>query len=302
MSEALSMLTLVPPRADIVDAQIHIEPGAIATTIAAMDALGITGALIDEYWVSRGLAAEPHHPMPGGGYRAIRPTAELATLLHPERLAWLARIHRLDPEFGSLIRMVRDAPGGLALRVDPGMSLDDMRLWAEGGYDHILGAAADWDLPMFVFAPDMPAALARAARAFPTLRLCVDHCGMLGNAVRSALGARPLLGATEQVALFDRVCALADHPNVTMKWGHASTVFEQPSWPGEALGAMLRRAVDAFGADRVFWASDYSANQRDESWGELLFGVRDCAALNEAERAMVLGGALRGWLGWERPE
>jgi predicted TIM-barrel fold metal-dependent hydrolase len=297
----LSMLSLVPKPADIVDAQLHIEPGAIATTLAAMDALGITAALIDEYWVSRGLANEPHHLLAGSGVRPINPTAELATLLHPDRFAWLLRISRLDPEYGSIIRMVRDAPGGRALRIDPGMSLEDMRLWAEGGYDHVLGAAADWDLPIFVFAPDMPAGLARAARAFPTLRLCIDHCGLMGNSTRSALD-RPLLTTTQQMALFDRVCALADHPNVTLKWGHMSNAFDQPSWPGEALAPLLRRAVDAYGADRVFWASDYSANQRDESWAELLYGVRDCGVLSEAERTAVLGGALRGWLGWERPE
>lgn len=45
------------------------------------------------------------------------------------------------------------------------------------------------------------------------------------------------------------------------------------------------------------WASDYSVNQRGESWAELLFGARGCP-LGEAELQAVLGGAARRWLDW----
>jgi predicted TIM-barrel fold metal-dependent hydrolase len=75
-------------------------------------------------------------------------------------------------------------------------------------------------------------------------------------------------------------------------------MFEKPVWPGQQLSPILRRAVDAFGANRVMWASDFSVNQRGESWAELLFGVRGCPLLSEAEKALVLGGALREWVGW----
>ena len=38
---------------EIVDAQVHIGPGRIEETLAAMDALGIRAILIDEYWFGR---------------------------------------------------------------------------------------------------------------------------------------------------------------------------------------------------------------------------------------------------------
>ena len=78
---------------DIVDAQIHIGPGGIDRALAAMDAIGVRAAVIDEYWL-RNFNNEPHHVLPGGGYRPVGPTAELAAQLHPDRFSYLLRIHR----------------------------------------------------------------------------------------------------------------------------------------------------------------------------------------------------------------
>lgn len=284
---------------DVVDAQIHMGPGGISEVLAAMDALGIQAALVDEYWL-RAFNNEPHHKLANGGYRPLCPTAEIAAQLHPERFAWLLRIHRLDPEYRAVIRMVRDAPAGKALRIDPGMSPAEMREWAEGGYDHVLAAAAECGLPVFVFAPDRPDAFARAARAFPDLRIAIDHCGIFSNGMRGTIGGGlPPRDEAGQLALFDEICALGELPNIALKWGHASGMFERPAWPGDGLWPILRRAVDAFGAERVFWASDYSTNQCGESWAELLFGVRGCPLLSDAERVAVLGGGLRAWLDWQ---
>ena len=284
---------------DIVDAQIHLGPGGIAEVLAAMDALGIGAALIDEYWL-RSFANEPHHALAGGVQRPVAPTAELAAQLHPERFSYLLRVHRQDPEYASIIRQLRDAPGGRALRIDPGMSGDLLREFAGGGYDPILAAAADNGLPLFAFAPDNPAAFARAARAFPGLKLIVDHCGVFSNSMRTGFANLPPLSETEQTALFDQVLALSEFPNVALKWGHSSGMFDRPAWPGEGLWPILRRAIAAFGAARVMWASDYSVNQRGESWAELLYGVLGDPDLNQDEREWVLGKSLRSWLDWPR--
>lgn len=282
---------------DIVDAQIHIGPGGIAEALAAMDALGIRAAVIDEYWF-RGAANEPLHPLAGGGYRVVAPTAELAAQLHPDRFSYLLRVFRDDPEYASIIRQMRDAPGCRALRIDPGMKAELRRSFAEGGYDHILAAAAEAGLPVFAFAPDNPAAFARAARAFPSLRIVVDHCGVFSNSMRSSFAGLPPLGDAEQLALYAEVLALGELPNVALKWGHSSGMFDSPVWPGEGLWPLLRQAVDAFGAHRVMWASDFSVNQRGETWSELLYGVRGAQGFTGEELAQVLGGAVRAWLDW----
>lgn len=283
---------------DIVDAQIHLGPGGLSEVLAAMDALGIAAAVIDEYWL-RSFANEPHHALPGGAYRPVAPTAELAAQLHPTRFSYLLRVHPKDPEYASVIRQVRDAPGGRALRIDPGMSRASAKAFAEGGYDHVLAAAADAGLPLFVFAPDQPDAFARVAKAFPALKIIVDHCGIFSNAMRATIGeGLPPRDDDGQIALFEDVLALADYPNLALKWGHSSGMFDKPVWPGEALWPILRRAIDRLGADRVMWASDFSVNQRGESWAELLFGVKGDPGLSPEERGWVLGGAVRRWLDW----
>lgn len=282
---------------DVVDAQIHMGPGGIAEVLAAMDALGIKGALVDEYWLA-GFDNKPHYPLEGGAQRPVGPTAELAAMLHPDRFSFLLRIARLDPDHEAVIRHVRDAPGGRALRIDPGLSPGELREFAEGGYDHILKAASEAGLPLFVFAPDSPEAFARAAREFPELKIAVDHCGLYSNSMRSGFAQRDPLDEQGQLALFDEVLALSDYPNVALKWGHASGMFDRPAWPGDELAPLLHKAVGAFGANRILWASDYSVNQRGESWADLLYGIKADHGLGDADKAQVLGGALRAWIGW----
>ena len=282
---------------DIVDTQVHFGPGRIEETLAAMDALGIRSVLIDEYWL-HSFVNEPHHALPGDVQRPVAPTAELAAQLHPDRFSYLLRVHRADPEYASIIRQIRDAPAGRAIRIDPGLSPADRAAFAEGGYDHICAATADCGLPLFAFAPDNPGAFARAARAFPDLRIVVDHCGVYSNSMRAGLGGGPALNETEQLALFDEVLRLADLPNVALKWGHSSAMFNSPVWPGEELWPILRKAISSFGADRIMWASDFSVNQRGESWAQLLFGVLGDPDLSDDERAWVLGRTARAWLEW----
>ncbi|MCB2072830.1 MAG: amidohydrolase [Novosphingobium sp.] len=283
---------------DIVDAQIHFGPGRIDETLTAMDALGIRAVLIDEYWL-RSFANEPHHALPGEVQRPVAPTAELAAQIHPERFSYLLRINREDPEYAGIVRQVRDAPAARALRIDPGLSGAERAEFAAGGYDHICKAAGDCGLPLFVFAPDQPEAFARLAGAFPDLRIVVDHCGLFSNSMRASIGGgTPALNDEQQLVMFDKVLSLADFPNVALKWGHSSAMFDKPAWPGEGLWPILRKAIGRFGAERIMWASDFSVNQRGESWADLLYGVLGDPDLTQEEREWVLGRTARTWLDW----
>jgi L-fuconolactonase len=282
---------------DIVDAQIHMGPGKIEELLAQMDAVGVRAVVIDEYW-TRTFTQEPHHKLPGGGYRPLAPTAEIAAQLYPDRFSYLLRLHPKDPEFAALVRQVRDAPGGRALRIDAGTTRGRRAAFADGGYDHIFAAASDAGLPIFVWAPDQVEAMVRLATNFPQLKVIVDHCGVFNNAMREFIAKTPPLEEAEQFALFDRICALSEFPNFALKWGHYSELFDLPAWPGESLWPILRRALDRFGAERVMWASDFSVNQRGESWADLLYGVKGDRGLSQTELEWVLGGTVRRWLDW----
>jgi L-fuconolactonase len=283
---------------NIVDAQVHIGPGRIEEALAAMDALGIRAILIDEYWFGRKMG-DPGYSVPDGAHRPVQPTAELASLMYPERFSYLVRLDRKDKDVTTVIRMARDAPHARALRITPGMWPAEVDAFAAGDYAPICAAACDGGLPLFMFVPGRARDVMQYARKFSSLRIVIDHCGLISNSMRKAIGAGGEPSSREaQSAAFEEVLALADLPNVALKWAHAPAMFEAPGYPGEGLWPILRKALDRFGADRIMWASDVSANQTGESWAMLLFGVLGNPDLSPAERTALLGGTVRAWLNW----
>jgi predicted TIM-barrel fold metal-dependent hydrolase len=290
---------------DIVDSQVHLGPGGIGELVAAMDALGIKAALIDEFWM--GTTAEmPCHTLSSGLRRPVTPTAELAALTHPGRFSHVARIDRRDPEMRALVHLARDNPNARALRVIPGLTKVEMSALASGGYDEMFKEASDCGLPIFVTIPGNAPALRAAIEKFRSVTFIVDHCGMpFSAAIIQALkdsgvsDQLPDMGGGSKQAEFEKVLRLADLPNVALKWAHAQGLFELSGYPFAGLRPFLKSAIKAFGAERVMWASDVSANRTGESWAELMFWLMDNPDLSPGDRANLLGGTVRRLLSWK---
>lgn len=284
---------------DIIDTQAHIGPGGIEETLSAMNALGIRGLLIDEYWLQNFFAYDPHEDLGNGVIRPICPTAEDAAARYPDRFAWVLRVNRLDPAFREQVDKVKNSAGGKAIRLIPGMDPREVQAFAAGGYDALLGAISESGMPLFLHLPDAPELIAERAGLFPELRIVVDHCGLFNNNMRAMNPLAKPLTRDEQLALYDRVLALGKPPNVYLKWAHFSTMFELPAFPGEGLQPILRKTIDAFGANRIVWASDFSVNQSGDTWGELLYSVLGDSDLSASERSAILGANARRLLSWE---
>jgi predicted TIM-barrel fold metal-dependent hydrolase len=285
---------------DIVDAQVHVGHGMIAATLEAMDALGITSVLIDEFWGTYGGThpshIQPGHRLPNGAWRAVWPTAEEASLVHPARFAYLARIDRLDPQLESVMRSVGSSPNARAFRLQPVWTGEEAAAFAAGAYDPLLEIAQDIGLPVCLFIPGHAELLAPYLRKYSRLTLVVDHCGMgfpgIPPGRRSAEEARVVAPA-----YFDEVLKLAEFPNCALKWSHAQSRFGTASYPYEPLRPVLRRALEAFGADRLMWASDKTV-MFGHSWGDLLYCLRDNPDLSQAEKEAILGRTARRILRW----
>ena len=292
---------------DIVDSQVHLGPGGAAEMVAAMDALGIASTLIDEYWM--GTPGEPFYRLANGAHRTTSPTAELAAWTYPGRFAYVVRVDPRDPELKAVLRLVRDAEHARALRLSPGMSRAEMADFASGAYDEIFALASEHGLPVFLQISGHADQVERIARKYPDSRLIICHCGMPpggklwpiiaqmeglpdSEAYWRKLAAQPLGDA------FDKVLRTADLPQVALKWAHAPVMFDAAGYPNLAARPFLRKALDAFGAERVMWASDISANQTGESWAELIFAVRDDPQVSAEEREWVMGRTARQWLNW----
>lgn len=288
---------------EIVDSQIHFGPGGISETLAAMDALGIAAVLADEFWGLDNWG--PGYTLPNGVLRVTTPTVELASAHHPERFSYVKRVDRKDPEVESLIRMVADAPYARAIRILPSLTAEELNAFADGAYERIFKTASSVGLPVFAYIAGHVELMPRYLEQFPNVQFIVDHCGMPMEAGISFLDAETPEGALGKsghagpdVAYFDEVLKLASYPNVALKWSHAQGMFGVFDYPFKGLIPYLRRALDAFGCQRIMWASDNGGNQTGESWAELLFYLRDCADITGSEKEWLLGKTVRTLLRW----
>ncbi|MCV7234622.1 amidohydrolase family protein [Mycobacterium branderi] len=286
---------------DVVDAQVHLGRGMITATLEAMDALGITSVLIDEFWGGQLGQAHPTHIEPGyalgnGAWRAAWPTAEEASIVRPDRFSYLVRIDHRDPHLESVMRFVGSSPNARAFRLQPVWTLEDADAFAAGAYEHLLEIAREVALPLFVFIPGFVELLEPYARRYPELTFVIDHCGMGFPGIppdRPQAEARAALDA----GYFDQVLRLAELPNVALKWCHAQDRFGSAIYPYDDLRPILRRAIEAFGAQRLLWASDKSVIA-GHTWSDLLHCVRDDPELSQEEREWILGGSARRILKW----
>ena len=75
----------------IIDAQVHLNHLGIEACLGAMDAVGIDGAIIDQYPLT-GTRLE------NGAYRYSYAMSDEAVLRYPARFSYVARIDNRDPD------------------------------------------------------------------------------------------------------------------------------------------------------------------------------------------------------------
>jgi L-fuconolactonase len=293
---------------EIVDAQLHLNDLGLEAGLLAMDAVGVDAILIDEHrgYDSQGRSL-PGFPLEGGSLRHVSPLGELAVTLHPDRFAYLTRCEPDDPDIAEVIAGVRAKPGRLALRILSSSKYEgplevrgkafaaDVR---HGRYDTYFTLAAKHRTPVFlqVNGLELPGDLDTARYILernPELSVILDH---LGVALADEKGvARP-----HRFDQFDDVLRLAEFPNLSIKWGHAIPLSEQP-YPHEDIREQLHRVVSAFGANRVMWASDWTKDLKWNSWADSLTYIRDDPGLSLDDREWILGRTVRTVLDWPAP-
>jgi predicted TIM-barrel fold metal-dependent hydrolase len=285
---------------DIVDAQVHLNRlGAnwehldtvvkVDSAVATMDALGLGAVLVDEWAgfanpdTKRGHL--PGYFLPNGAMRGEHPFSEKAVELYPNRFAYVVRIDPLDPELESLMAGARSRPGALCLRIVPIPEAGELELYERGGFDPLFEAAERYQVPIFCWFPGRSHLLAPALEKFPTLQLILDHCGLSRDEGNFAYQ-------------LDQVCQMARFPNLALKWCHAPSQLSRQGYPFVDVLPFLRHVVDAFGQERVMWASDHTQSKIHHSWAEALFYLRDSDQLAETEKVWILGRTVRTILRW----
>jgi len=271
-----------------------------------MDAVGIDQVLIAESW---GFDAQMRPAratvLPNGGIRMQFPFSERAVALHPERFVSLRRVDHRDPELERLVSEVRSQPGALCLRVVPIVDTGEVDAFERGEFEPLFAAAEQYDVPIFASLPGRGHMLVRYLRAFPRLQVILDHTGVgvepprIGTVAPTL--ARSVVPTLEgRVAQLDRVIELAEYPNLALKWCHAPARLSGEPYPHRDVLPHLRRVIEAYGVERVIWASDFTQSYHTfgRPWAEAVHYLLDSDQLSATEKEWLFGRSVHQALGW----
>jgi predicted TIM-barrel fold metal-dependent hydrolase len=298
---------------EVLDAQVHLNhilpdwktadlDDILAAALAAMDAVGVDGLVVSEFWGFNGLRRDEVAP---GVFRSRYPFSELAAAQEPKRFIYHTVVGIDDPELDQQIARVRQQPGGAALRIVPTPETGAVERLARGDFEAFFSAAERYEVPVFCWLPGRSQLLVPYLRTFPRLQFILDHCGVGQAPYRFGPTAPTLLSSlvesrAERVAQFDAVRELAQYPNLALKWCHAPNLFSEQEYPYRDVMPVLRSAIEAFGVERILWASDYTQARTEMgiTWAQALYYVKESDLLSEMEKEWVLGRSLRRALRW----
>jgi L-fuconolactonase len=282
---------------EIVDAQIHSweakpsypwNPGHRAgeeavpyeAVLAAMNAVGVDAAILHT-------PEDYHEVLPSGIIKYYDNYAWEAIAKHPDRFAAVGHVDRRAPDVIDQVAAIRAHPGMLAIRIV--IRERDLPELRGGGYDNLFKAAARHALPMFMYIsgylPDAVPVLANN----PDLRLIIDHFGIQQPPLRKA-DVPPWRRLPE-------LLALAKFPNVAVKFSGAPTL-SLGGYPFTDLWPHLRAVIDAFGAGRLMWGSDFTRVAPVHCYADAVYYIRYASELSDSERREIMGGTARQLLRW----
>lgn len=213
---------------------------------------------------------------------------------YPDRFAacvtWDVTI--ADPD--EWIREFRQAPAHLAIRAG----------FANPALEPMFAAAEKQGVPVFG-GFRQAAAVAPVAEAHLDLTIIVDHFGLSQPPV---FKQKPDPWDELPITL-----ALAKYPKVHVKFSGAPALSLQP-YPHQDVWPRLHEVIDAFGPDRLMWASDFTRMRMSEgntalngpksAWGGLYSDavgfLRDTSEVSQDVKEEIFGQTIRRVLHWPR--
>lgn len=177
-------------------------------------------------------------------------------------------------------------PGMSGLRLSFN-SRDKQATITGGKVDWIWQAAESADVPIMVLIPGGVPLVGEVAQQYPHLRLCVDHLGIPRGAKDAAAFAH-----------LPELLALAKYPNVVTKIGGMPTYSTVDDFPYPSLHGYLRQVYDAFGPERLFWASDLTRMSCSYSEVVTMF-TEGIPWLSTDDKRLIMGESVCRWLGWK---
>lgn len=239
--------------------------------VAAMDALGIDGAIIVSTYTT---------------YRYDSSYAQLVHARHPGRFALVKPVDPTNPAVAEQIADWADQPGAVGVRIM--LAFAETRDPADPGLNLVLAESARRDLPVCVFATRHLDAARTLIAQNPDTVVVIDHVGL------------PQMHLREGENIWEdlpKVLALAQFDNVRIKLSGAGTMSRQP-FPYDDLWEPMLRIIDAYGVDRCLWGSDWTRAVDSLSYQQAVDSIRQSNRLSDSDRAMLMGGSTERTFRW----
>ena len=193
----------------------------------------------------------------------------------------------------------RAAAGFLGVRMgrlgEPGRPLRESPVYPT------LAAMAAEGLVLWHYAPpDQLPLLREAVELLPDLTVCLNHLGFCPERMDVDEHGRPRLRTPLPPATLPTVLELARFPRVHVMLSGLYGWSTEP-YPYRDLTGVVQALYERYGAERLFWASDFPWILEEPGYGALLeLPDRRLPNLTDAERTDILGGTVarifpRGW-------
>jgi L-fuconolactonase len=210
-----------------------------------------------------------------------------AARLHPDRFAVMGRLPIQRPESGTLLESWCEQPGMLGVRMT--FHRGQYRAWlTDGTADWFWPAAERAGVPVMVFAPGQVPKIAEIAARHPGLRLVLDHLALSTEIRDAAFGAA-----------LELVLAAARYPNLAVKASAMPCYVTEP-YPFRSLHQHIRRVVDAYSPQRVFWGTDLTRLSCPYRQAVTLF-TEELDSLSDIDKEWIMGRGIAEWLRWPLP-
>ncbi|MGE0388430.1 MAG: amidohydrolase [Gammaproteobacteria bacterium] len=283
----------------IIDTQVHAESKrwprrGLSEFIDEPESVRETPFGIDELrreMDGAGVARAILYPLPGEGEH--EPTE--AVRRDPGRFALVYPIGPAGGDVRAQVARARALPNLLAVRVmvagpfwhRPAID-DEWRRQAtwDVGPDGPWGILEDIGIPVVAFSPNAVEKLDAVARRHPRLRLVIDEMGLSPNIKDGQVGPR-----------IDALVELARYPNLAVKMAHLRRFSSEP-YPLRNLHPHLCRVVNAFGAERVHWASNFSEIVGITYRQTVTMMTESLDCLTSTQKEWVMGRAAAAFFPW----
>jgi len=272
-----------------IDAQVHAyehdhpgRPWAAVLTgppqvtgddmVAAMDAVGVDGALLISPWTM---------------YRYDASYAIEVHAAHPDRFALIKPVDPSDPAVVETIADWAATEGAVGIRIMMvrGVSEDP----GDPGITGVLKAAARHALPVNLLCWGRQEQAGQLAARNPETQLVIDHLGLQQPFERPA--------PPQPFADLPKLLSLAKHENVAVKITGACTLSHEP-FPYNDIWDPLGRIFDSFGLQRCMWGTDWTRAVNLLTYEQGVEPFRLTDRLSESERADLMGRTLQRIYNW----